>query len=519
MRTTLAIRFLLGLAAVGVPALAAAQQARPLDKVELVRLLTNPLFSQGEVADVVRRSCLSFRPTERDWSDLRSLGAGGDVIASVAGCAPRGGTTLGGGGAGGGGSAPAPPAASPPAPAAPLTAVPVPGELVVPAGTAPSLRVFVRRGSTPQGRVPLVLRGTAALGLERDAAAVSDDSGFALFRLPPVAMATTHRFEIVTGSGAPLPGRPAVVLVVRAGRPGLLTVQPDYIDFDGTGDTTATIVAVVRDSLGNRLPAEPVELTSGIGSPLTALTDSLGRVTFLVTAAALRHGGPLQVRARGLPAASVEVALNTGLSGIATGFVSSGPRRGIAGTRLAESLVFEARMTRGGPAAGRLIRFRAVNARITADSAVTDSAGRAHVDVILGERKGEAVVFATVDSVEKLATLHVDPGPIAALILERNGVRVNGGLVVVPVAVPFTMQLTAQDFYGNGTPVTALGRMLRDAQAQFAARQRNLELVSLQQTDSVVVLTLKAQRLGSYDFTIGSGFTASVRVEAVPARQ
>src|SRR5882724_6166353 len=62
----------------------AAQSAPPLDKIELIRLLTNPLFAQTEVADVVRRSCLAFHPTERDWADLRSAGAAGEVSPSAA---------------------------------------------------------------------------------------------------------------------------------------------------------------------------------------------------------------------------------------------------------------------------------------------------------------------------------------------------------------------------------------------------------------------------------------------------
>src|SRR3989442_1185540 len=52
---------ILGVAAFAAPL--AAQSPPPLDKTELIRLLTNPLFAQTEVADVVRRSCLTFRPT------------------------------------------------------------------------------------------------------------------------------------------------------------------------------------------------------------------------------------------------------------------------------------------------------------------------------------------------------------------------------------------------------------------------------------------------------------------------
>src|SRR6267378_4407728 len=84
VRSTLAV---LALATFGAPL--AAQSTPPLDKTELIRLLTNPLFAQTEVADVVRRSCLKFHPTERDWADLRSAGAGGEVIASAAACDTR----------------------------------------------------------------------------------------------------------------------------------------------------------------------------------------------------------------------------------------------------------------------------------------------------------------------------------------------------------------------------------------------------------------------------------------------
>src|SRR5256886_12312281 len=78
---------ILGVAAFAAPL--AAQSPPPLDKTELIRLLTNPLFAQTEVADVVRRSCLTFHPTQRDWADLRTAGAGGEVIASAAACDTR----------------------------------------------------------------------------------------------------------------------------------------------------------------------------------------------------------------------------------------------------------------------------------------------------------------------------------------------------------------------------------------------------------------------------------------------
>src|SRR3989441_9056978 len=123
----------------------AAQAPPPLDKTELIRLLTNPLFAQTEVADVVRRSCLTFHPTERDWADLRSVGAGDEVIASAAACESRR----------------APPPISP-APWPPVTAVPVPTEITTSAGVASVVRVRVTRGRAPQRQGALALRGSLA---------------------------------------------------------------------------------------------------------------------------------------------------------------------------------------------------------------------------------------------------------------------------------------------------------------------------------------------------------------------
>src|SRR2546428_9288653 len=118
---------ILGVAAFAAPL--AAQSPPPLDKTELIRLLTNPLFAQTEVADVVRRSCLTFRPTERDWADLRTAGAGGEVIASAAACDGR--RTS---------SSAVAMAASEDAPQ-PITAVAQPAEIVTTAGMAASVRV------------------------------------------------------------------------------------------------------------------------------------------------------------------------------------------------------------------------------------------------------------------------------------------------------------------------------------------------------------------------------------------
>jgi hypothetical protein len=487
------------LASLAVPL--AAQSPPPLDKMELIRLLTNPLFAQTEVADVVRRSCLTFHPTERDWADLRNAGANGEVIASAAACDSR--HT----------AASAPTAPAEPA-VQPITAIAQPGEIVTTAGSPASVRVRLSRGRTPLRRTTLELRGTASLGLPRDASAVTDDSGIAVFRLPPVVRSGNHQFEIRTGTGASLPGQPGVLLSVRSGRPSRVRVIPDYIAFRA-GDSTTTIVATVTDSLSNPVSGEPVDLNGG-GSPLTSVTDSAGRATFVIGSNTVTRGGAVQVRVRGLAPTDVEVAAPAGLSGVNTGFLPLAATSGPVGNALAEPLFFRARTVQGSPAAGRTVRFRALNARVTPESAVLDSTGRARVDVVFGIRAGESAVFASIDSLERVVTLRAEPGPIDTLILDRNGEVVNGRSIVVQVAVPFTLRLRARDLYGNETSIDALGQALRAGRARLNVRQQELQMMSLESADSALVVTLKAQRAGSYQFVIGSGITANVRVDAIP---
>src|SRR2546422_8138690 len=266
----------------------AAQAPPPLDKTELIRLLTNPLFAQTEVADVVRRSCLTFHPTERDWADLRSAGAGGEVIAGAAACEGRRTT-----------SSAVARAASEEAPP-PITAVAQPAEIVTTAGTAASVRVRLSRGRTPLRRATLALHGSTALGLSRDASAVTDDSGIAVVRLPGVSRVGTHQFGSRTGARATIPGEPAVLLSVRSARPGRLRTTPDYVAFRGS-DSSAMIVAAVTDSLGNPVSGEPVDMNGSIAAPLTAGTHSTGRppVTPPPNAGAAGGRRPIPVRGPG----------------------------------------------------------------------------------------------------------------------------------------------------------------------------------------------------------------------------
>src|SRR6266513_988332 len=487
---------------IGAAGALAAQAPRPLEKIQLIRLLTNPLFAQSEVADVVRRSCIGFRPTDRDWADLRSAGAGGDVIASVAACGSR-------------------PHVGDPitvANTAPLTltAIALTPDVVAAVGSRSNIRVLVHRAGTPQRGVPLRLGGTTALALSRDVTAITDDSGVAVFQLSPIAHLGMHRLEILSGSSSALRGRPTISFRILAGAPARVHVTPEYI---ASSERAVTVVATVSDSLGNPVPEEAIQLTSGIGAPVFAPTDSLGRGSFVVPSASLPRGDALQLRVRALPPVLVPVADAAGLSGVATGFNSTEERHGRVGAPLSHPLLFRARNIQGEPATGRLAYFRSINARVTPDSAVLDSTGQVALQVTLGARAGEALVLARIDSVERIATLSAAPGPLFSLVIEYNGEAVTGRRISVPVRVPFILRVTARDFYGNETSIEALSRMMRAGQVQTIARQPHLQLVHLEPRENEVVVTLQAQQFGVYDFTVGSGITASVRVVTDPARR
>ena len=70
-------------------ALLVLQGSAPLRKSDLVRLLSGAVLSSTEMAQLVRRNCLTFDPTERDRNDFRQLGADAGLLAAVEDCARR----------------------------------------------------------------------------------------------------------------------------------------------------------------------------------------------------------------------------------------------------------------------------------------------------------------------------------------------------------------------------------------------------------------------------------------------
>ena len=81
--------FAVGAALLGSTADLSGQQADPLQKSDVVRLLTGTTYTKAEVAGIIRQSCLSFTPTPRDRADFRALGADAAILSAIDGCAER----------------------------------------------------------------------------------------------------------------------------------------------------------------------------------------------------------------------------------------------------------------------------------------------------------------------------------------------------------------------------------------------------------------------------------------------
>ena len=471
---------LAGLLGFGWLAEAAAQNAAPLRKSDLVRLLSNPLIQRGEVAEVVRRNCLAFQPTQRDWSDLRTLGADTDVLSSVGGCAARDARRT---------APPASPAA--PGPVA-LVAVFLAPRVAAVAGAAVPVQIQVRRADGTQARgVALALRATPRVvgGPPGEMKAVTDDSGFAVVDVPVGRLAGRYRIELASGSGMPLPGRPVVDLLVRPGPPAIADAQPPRFEFapPGASDTALGVLVTVRDSFGDAVPQEPIELRPGSAAPIPP---------------------PPPVRQAAEPVPTLELAPR---------FVAGTLRRGLPRTRLGDVPTLEVRDRSGAPLAGKTVTFQAANAQVDPASAVTDSAGQVRVGVTLGAKAGMALVTAVVDSVRAQDTLQVMPGAAVELVLERDGQRVDGGRILVELGVPFGLTLRARDGYGNMTSTASLTGRLQELRSSYNTRpERKLDLLAVQPEDQATVLMFKPMRLGSTDLMIAVGLTTTVSVEVVP---
>lgn len=135
-----------------------------------------------------------------------------------------------------------------------------------------------------------------------------------------------------------------------------------------------------------------------------------------------------------------------------TGFVAGMSQHGIVGTKLSLPLVFVALDEQGAPVRGQAVSFAARNARVDPAATVTDTGGRARVEVTLGTEARAAVVTATVGAFSKSVSFTPAAGPPAELVVVCRGERAEDRLAL-PVDSSTVLAVTARDAYGNNLTV------------------------------------------------------------------
>ena len=263
-------------------------------------MLGSRKLAKRDVAALVRRNCVTFRPTARDRADLRLAGADDAVFAAIDECLRARATA----------PTPAPtPPGTPPA-RSPLRVV-APQQVSGVAGSENEVVVQLFRGTVPQAGVGLVLRGASAIpgGLTQDPVALTDQAGAATFHVLAGTMPGTYSLTVALQSGAPLRQgygggagaeiqfvtMPAAVARAEAPAPAPAPPPPPppvaSVQFTqwshGTGQHGAVgaalaepLVLEVRDQTGKPIVGEAVTFatTSGTVTPGIAVSDSSGMI-------------------------------------------------------------------------------------------------------------------------------------------------------------------------------------------------------------------------------------------------
>lgn len=285
------------------PAVGEAQQAEPLQRDEVERLLTGDTYTQAEVADIVRRSCLTFRPTSQDLDGFRSLGASEAVLDAIRSCAAEE------------GAAPTPEV---------LDLTVVDASLEAPAGGSAQLRLRVRREGRPAAGVPLVLEGSASLpGVEQRLEVRSDSAGSAVLRLPAGSSPATYALRVLARDYW-LRGANEISLRVVAAAPSRISVRPERIELGPDRTAPVEVAVSVSDSFGNPVPRAEVRLRgsggpAAAGAAWTVTTASDGSATLRIPLPELEGveaieasaGTEARARATLARAAAVDAAVDT----------------------------------------------------------------------------------------------------------------------------------------------------------------------------------------------------------------
>lgn len=237
------------------------EEDRPLTKSELVRMLVDSGLDQGEIAERIRRGCLTFDPGAGDLEDLERVGAGAEVREEVEACGRQVRISF----------------ASP--------------REVGRVGETVDIEARAERQGRPAGGLRLLLQEEG----QTIASARTDGTGRVRFRIPSGTALESRRLRL-RARPVPAGGEPTLTLEVRPGPPR----QADLaMSVDPPEAGPLEVSARVRDAFGHDVPGAVVHLAPGApGSEgdtlrLEGRTGSDGRVRFVVPEDRLPWGSPL----------------------------------------------------------------------------------------------------------------------------------------------------------------------------------------------------------------------------------
>jgi Flp pilus assembly protein TadD len=376
-----------------LPAVARGQEAEPLQKSDIIRLLTGTTYSKAEVAGIIRQSCLSFSPTERDRTDFQALGADNAVMAAIDGCGR---------------------------PAAAATALQFSMNRRVfdtTAGDTVRIPVTVNRGAAGVGGLRLQLVGSGALTAGSDARAETGSNGRAEFVVPVGSRAGTYNLTLA--GEATIGGSRAVTLRIRPSVPAQATGAPDPIALS-TGEDPSPLRVEVTDRFGNPVGDALVEVRVGSERGVeiaSGRTSTSGTLDLAVDPSVLGGENQLVFVSNGVVLGSSGVARRGGAAEQIS-VVSGGEQSADANSDLPEPLVVAVLDAAGAPARNVEVSFSAVNGGVSPGSARTDGQGQASAIVTMGARGVETTVTVAAGEASRLFAFPITVGGMTVTALQ-----------------------------------------------------------------------------------------------------
>jgi tetratricopeptide (TPR) repeat protein len=281
-----------------------AAQDTGLSKSELVRVVVSS-DSPAQKLETVRNRCLSFEPTEGDWSDLRNLGASDELIAAAQQCARN---------------------------ARAVRVALSASRGTVRAGDTTMVTVDLSRGGSALAGQGLVLAGSGGPGAGTRYSRSTNASGRAFFSIPGGEQIGATRYT-VSVAGANLQGSTRITITTVADVPALATIDPPFLELEA-GETVPEITVSVRDRFGNPVDGVDLDLVAGTGgsAPViaTAATGTDGSASLTVTGETPADGVAWEVRGGETVLASLPVTVKSPTAALEAG-AAAAPGAAVAG--------------------------------------------------------------------------------------------------------------------------------------------------------------------------------------------